>query len=38
MEELLASILAKVAYLAIEALIIRLIRAFITIPASPTVP
>lgn len=35
MEELLASILAKVAYLMIEALVIRLIRAFITIPARP---
>ena len=35
MEEFLASILAKIAYLVIEALIVRLIRAFVAPPASP---
>jgi hypothetical protein len=35
MEEFLASILAKVAYYLIEALVIRLIRAFISTSASP---
>lgn len=35
MAEFLASILAKVAYLAIEALIIRLVRLFIPRPVSP---
>jgi len=35
MEEFLASILAKFAYLVVEALIIRLVRAFRPAPASP---
>jgi hypothetical protein len=35
MEEFLASILAKIAYQLIEALIVRLIRAFIAAPARP---
>jgi hypothetical protein len=35
MEEFLASILARFAYLVVEAIIVRLIRAFIAAPASP---
>lgn len=38
MEEFLASILAKIAYLAIEALVIRLIRVFMPASASPVLP
>ncbi len=35
MEEFLASILARFAYLVVEALIVRLVRAFMPAPASP---
>jgi hypothetical protein len=35
MEEFLASVLAKFAYLAVEALIIRLVRAFMRASAAP---
>jgi hypothetical protein len=35
MEEFLASVLAKVAYLAIEALIVRLVRLFVPRPVNP---
>jgi hypothetical protein len=35
MEEFLASILARFAYLVVEAIIVRLIRAFMAAPASP---
>jgi hypothetical protein len=35
MEEFLASILARFAYLVVEALIVRLVRAFRPAPASP---
>ena len=38
MAEFLASILAKIAYLAIEALVIRLIRVFMPTSASPATP
>ncbi len=38
MEEFLASILAKIAYHMIEALVIRLIRAFMATSASPARP
>jgi hypothetical protein len=35
MEEFLASILARFAYLVVEGLIVRLVRAFMGAPASP---
>lgn len=35
MEEFLASILARFAYLVVETLIVRLVRAFMPAPASP---
>ncbi len=35
MEEFLVSILARFAYLVVEALIVRLVRAFMPAPASP---
>jgi hypothetical protein len=38
MEEFLASILARFAYLVVEALIVRLVRAFMGASASPARP
>ncbi len=38
MEEFLASILARFAYLVVEALIVRLVRAFMPAPAAPASP
>lgn len=37
MEEFLAAVLARAAYLLVEALIVRLIRAFVTAPAPAAV-
>jgi hypothetical protein len=38
MQEFLVSILARVAYLVVEALVVRLVRAFLTPSASPARP